>query len=177
MMRDNSKKYLQEVQAQMAKLRDLVNVEANVEHVVIQGVEIPIMFSMASIDYIQEAYGKPYPQFERDMNSMLQKKQITLGRNELKIVRSLIYGMVRAGGTECTIQELEGSIPISDIQAVYQAAMDVFINSNFQQNDLETVKKPQNKQNKANSQPSYRNRNKKNKKPHGTSTYTLPSHS
>lgn len=132
----------------MAKLRDLVNVEANVDHISIQGVKIPIMFSMAAIDYIQECYGKSYPQFERDMNSMLKQKQVTLRGNELKIVRSLIYGMVRAGGTECTPQELEGSITLNEIEPVYDTAMNVFVNQNFEQKDLETVKKPPSNQKK-----------------------------
>lgn len=128
----------------MAKLRDLVNVKANVDVILIQGVEIPIMFSISALDFIQECYGKPYPQFEKDLNTMLKQKQIYLRGNELKLVRSLIYGMVRAGGTECTPNELEGSIPIHEINNVYETVLTVFNSGNFQQKDLETLKKPQN---------------------------------
>ncbi|MFG5713838.1 hypothetical protein ACFJXE_07815 [Enterococcus faecalis] len=142
----------------MAKLRDLVNVNINVDYLEIQGEKIPIMFSMSALDYIQEAYGKPYPIFEKDLNQMLQKNQVTLRGNELKIIRSLMYGMVRAGGTECTIKELEGAIAINEIVSAYETVMDVFVNGNFQQKDLETVKKQPKNRNKRS-----QNRNKRKK--------------
>lgn len=94
----------------MAKLRDLVNVDVNVDYIDIQGEKIPIMFSMSALDFIQEAYGKPYPVFERDLNNMLKQGKVLLTGNELKLIRSLMYGMVRAGGTECTIKELKGPL-------------------------------------------------------------------
>ncbi|EGO8854254.1 MULTISPECIES: hypothetical protein [Enterococcus] len=141
----------------MAKLRDLVNVNVNVEHIEIQGEKIPIMFSMSALDYIQEAYGKPYPVFERDLNNMMKQKQVTLRGNELKLIRSLMYGMVRAGGTECTIKELEGAIAINEIVSAYETVMDVFMNGNFQQKDLETVKKQPKNRNS-------HNRNRNNRK-------------
>ncbi|HCT7954077.1 TPA: hypothetical protein RD661_002530 [Enterococcus faecalis] len=145
----------------MAKLRDLVNVNVNVEHIKIQGEKIPIMFSMSALDYIQEAYGKPYPVFERDLNNMMKQKQVTLRGNELKLIRSLMYGMVRAGGTECTIKELEGAIAINEIVSAYETVMDVFMNGNFQQKDLETVKKqPKNRNNHTKNH----NRNRNNRK-------------
>ncbi|EGO5096819.1 hypothetical protein [Enterococcus faecalis] len=145
----------------MAKLRDLVNVNVNVEHIEIQGEKIPIMFSMSALDYIQEAYGKPYPIFERDLNNMMKQKQVTLRGNELKLIRSLMYGMVRAGGTECTIKELEGAIAINEIVSAYETVMDVFMNGNFQQKDLETVKKqPKNRNNHTKNH----NRNRNNRK-------------
>lgn len=141
----------------MAKLRDLVNVNVNVEHIEIQGEKIPIMFSMSALDYIQEAYGKPYPVFERDLNNMMKQKQVTLRGNELKLIRSLMYGMVRAGGTECTIKELEGAIAINEIVSACETVMDVFMNGNFQQKDLETVKKQPKNRNS-------HNRNRNNRK-------------
>lgn len=141
----------------MAKLRDLVNVNVNVDHIEIQGEKIPIMFSMSALDYIQEAYGKPYPVFERDLNNMMKQKQVTLRGNELKLIRSLMYGMVRAGGTECTIKELEGAIAINEIVSAYETVMDVFMNGNFQQKDLETVKKQPKNRNS-------HNRNRNNRK-------------
>ncbi len=99
------------------------------------------MFSMSALDYIQEAYGKPYPIFEKNLNQMLQKDQVTLRGNELKIIRSLMYGMVRAGGTECTIKELEGAIAINEIVSAYETVMDVFVNGNFQQKRFRNSKK------------------------------------
>ena len=132
----------------MAKLRDLANVDVNVDYIDIQGEKIPIMFSMSALDFIQEAYGKPYPVFERDLNNMLKQGKVLLTGNELKLIRSLMYGMVRAGGTECTIKELEGAIAINEIVSAYETVMGVFMNGNFQQKDLETVKKqPKNRNN------------------------------
>ena len=78
--------------------------------------------------------------FLKRFESNVTKDQVTLRGNELKIIRSLMYGMVRAGGTECTIKELEGAIAINEIVSAYETVMDVFVNGNFQQKDLETVK-------------------------------------
>ena len=71
--------------------------------------------------------------FLKRFESNVTKDQVTLRGNELKIIRSLMYGMVRAGGTECTIKELEGAIAINEIVSAYETVMDVFVNGNFQQ--------------------------------------------
>ncbi|CAD5902451.1 hypothetical protein [Carnobacterium maltaromaticum] len=124
----------------MAKLSDLVNVNINIDYLTIQGQQVPIMFSMESMEYVQEAYGKSYAQFEADMNKMMRKGQVRMGKKELKLIRSLIYAMVRSGGTECTLSELEGSIPFYDIVNVYDTAMSVFLRQNFQEADVKLIK-------------------------------------
>ncbi|MGC3321516.1 hypothetical protein [Enterococcus faecalis] len=62
--------------------------------------------------------------------------------------------MVRAGATECTIKELVGAIAINEIVSAYETVIGVFMNGNYQQKDLETVKK----------QPKNRKKHKRNHK-------------
>lgn len=124
----------------MAKLSDLVNVNINRDTIKIQGVDIPVIFTMKSFPFVEEAYGKPYHIFEKDLNRMLQKGNIRLGKNEIKLMSALIYAMVRSGGTECTPKELEGSIPISDLSGVFQTVLNIFNNQMFQKEDMDKMK-------------------------------------
>lgn len=124
----------------MAKLSELVNVNINRDTIKVQGVDIPVVFTMKSFPYVEEAYGKPYHVFEKDINRMLQKGTITLGKNETKLMNALIYAMIRSGGTDATSAEVESSIPLSDLPGVFQVAFDIFNNQNFQQLDAEKIK-------------------------------------
>lgn len=124
----------------MAKLKDLVNVDINRDNITIQGVSIPVIFTMKSFPFIEESYGKPYRVFELDLNRMLRKGQVRLGKNETRLMYALIYGMVRAGGTECTPKELDGSIPISDLQGIFQTVLNIFNNQHFQKEDMAMIK-------------------------------------
>lgn len=124
----------------MARLRDLVNTNINKDVIRIQGVEIPVIFTMQSFPYVEEAYRKPYHLFERDLNSMLGKRSFKLGKKEAKLMHALIYSMVRSGGTECTPSEIENSIPMSDLPAIFQVVIDIFSNQNFQKSDMEKMK-------------------------------------
>lgn len=124
----------------MAKLSDLVNVNINSNKIQIQGVEIPVIFTFESFPYVEEAYGKEYHEFEQDLNKMLAKGQVVLGAKETKLMRSLIYGMVRSGGTECTPAEIISAIPLSDVPNVFQVVYDIFSNQNFQKEDMEKIK-------------------------------------
>lgn len=125
----------------MAKLKDLVNVNINRDAIKIQGAEIPIIFSMKAFPYVEEAYGKPYHIFEKDLNKMLSNGgKVRLGRNEMQLMIALIYAMVRAGGTECTPKELEGAIPFSDLESIFQKVLDIMNNQHFQKEDMEKIK-------------------------------------
>jgi len=124
----------------MAKLSDLVNVNINRNTIRIQGVEIPVIFTMKSFPYIEEAYGKPYHVWERDVNRMLQKGTVQLGKKETNLMYALIYAMIRSGGTECTPKEIEGAIPLSDLPDIFQTALNIFNNQNFQKSDIEKLK-------------------------------------
>lgn len=55
----------------MAKLKDLLPKVSKQETITIQGVEIPIAFTMKSMDYVQEAYGKSFAGFQSDRKSVV----------------------------------------------------------------------------------------------------------
>lgn len=125
----------------MAKLSDLINVNINRETIDIQGVEFPIIFSFIAFPYIEEAYGKEYTDFEREMREMLEdEKGLRMGRKEIRLMRVLIYAMLRAGGTETTMEELEGAIPVPDLPGIFQKALDIFSRQQAQKEDMERIK-------------------------------------
>ena len=124
----------------MVRLSDLVNTRINQDTIRIQGVEIPVIFTFKSFPLIEQAYGKPYHVFEKDINRMLQKGQVTLGKNEVQLMNALIYAMVKAGGTDCTPKEIETSIPFSDLPGIFQTVLGIFNNQNFQSSDMDKIK-------------------------------------
>lgn len=124
----------------MAKLSDLVNVNINRDAITIQGVEIPVIFSMKAFPFVEEAYGKPYHVFENDLNRMMLKGSVKIGKNETRLMYALIYAMVRAAGTETTPKELEGAIPISDIEGIFFTVLKIFNNQDFQKEDMDKLK-------------------------------------
>lgn len=124
----------------MANLKDLINVNINRDVITIQGVEIPILFNMESFAFVTEAYGKPYHIFESDIHKMLINGKVKMKHNELKIVNSLIYAMIRSGGTYTTIQELRGAIPLDDLEGIFQKVLDVYQMQDFQKTDLNKLK-------------------------------------
>lgn len=126
----------------MARLSDLVKKQAIQKKVItIQGIDIPATFTMESLEYIQEGYGASYAQFEKDMNEMLSKEKVRMGKKELKLVRSLIYAMINSAGVECTMEELTERIPFQEIPDVYKQALDIFLEENFQESDAKKIKK------------------------------------
>jgi hypothetical protein len=124
----------------MAKLSDLVNVDINRDTIQIQGVEIPVVFTFKSFPYVEEAYGTSYGKFEQDMLRMMEKGQINVGKKEIKLMNALIYAMVRGGGTDCTVSEIENAIPLNDLPGIFQVAINLFNNQNFQTSDMEKLK-------------------------------------
>lgn len=131
----------------MPKLSDLINTKINTEQVTIQGVSIPIMFTMETFNHVVDSYGKPYRMFEQDLNRMLSQKdgKVRVGNQEMKIMYSLIYGMVRTGGTSCTLKEIRGGIPIGDLQEIFQKVLDVFNEQDFQQKDINRLRQSKQK--------------------------------
>ncbi|MCQ6530581.1 hypothetical protein [Bacillus mycoides] len=124
----------------MARLSDLVNVEINLNKIKIQEVDIPVVFTFESFPYVEESYGKPYHEFEKEMNDMLGKDQFSLGENEAKLMRSLIYAMVRSGGTECTPTEIKNAIPLYNLPDIFRVVFEIFNGQNFQRSDMEKLK-------------------------------------
>jgi hypothetical protein len=124
----------------MARLSDLVNVNINRNVIHIQGKEIPVIFTMESFAHIEEATGEQYHVFEQDINQMLGKGTVTLGIKETKMMYALIYAMVRTADTECTPEQIKGAIPLNDLPGIFQVALDIFNNQNFQASDMEKIK-------------------------------------
>ena len=124
----------------MARLSDLVNVNINVNTIKIQGVEIPVVFTFESFPYVEESYGKEYHEFEKEMNDMMKKGQFSLGEKEAKLMRSLIYAMIRSGGTECTSEEIKNAIPLYDLPDIFQVVFQIFSGQTFQYSDMEKLK-------------------------------------
>lgn len=125
----------------MARLSDLVNVNINVNTIKIQGVKIPVIFTFESFPYVEEAYGKSYHEFEKEMNETLEKGSFSLGEKEAKLMRSLIYAMIRSGGTECTPTEIKNAIPLYDLPDIFQVVFQIFNGQNFQHSDMEKLKR------------------------------------
>lgn len=124
----------------MTKLRDLVNVNINRNTISIQGVEIPVIFTFKSFPYLEQAYGKPYHAFEKDLNRMMKSKNIVMGHNETKLMNSLIYAMIRSGGTDATLHEVESAIPLSDLPDIFEVVMNIFNRQIFQAEDAGKIK-------------------------------------
>ncbi|SLN00275.1 Phage protein [Brachybacterium faecium] len=119
----------------MAKLSDLVNVNHNVNNITVQEASIPIAFTMETMEFIGDVYGD-YAKFEEDINNFLAAGSITFNAENFKIIRALIYGMIRSGGTECTHKELSNSIPFNQLVPTFQACLEVFTAQNFEVEDL-----------------------------------------
>lgn len=125
----------------MAKLSDLIDVKRNDEVITLQDVPIPVHLGFSSFEYIAEAYGKSFTQFEKDLNAMLmQGDHLVLGPKVIHLMNSLVYGMVRAGGTETTPQELGASIPLEDAGKIYQVVLNIYNRQNFQDKDAAKLK-------------------------------------
>lgn len=125
----------------MAKLKDLINIEEQNDTIKIQGVDIPVRFDMQSFDFIEEAYGSSYPEFEADMNKMLQGKKVNMSTGAtFKLMMAMIYGMVRSGGTECTSAELKQAISIKDVADIFKQVIEIWQSQYFQSADGEKIK-------------------------------------
>lgn len=153
----------------MARLSDYgIHVEdlKNSATVTIQGVEFPISFTMQTMEFIADVYGGDYSQFESDMNTMLYKKEgkissANLSPSDLKIMRALIYAMLRTGGLDENPETIFKFLGMSgEVLSAYSTCMEIFASQTFQVEDLKKSKKPQDFQ-KAQAK---RKKNKKNQK-------------
>lgn len=124
----------------MARLSDLVNTKINSSVIKIQDKTIPVIFTMKSFPLVEEAYGKPYHVFEKELNGMLKTGEIHLGKKEIRLMNCLIYAMVRSGGTDCTFSEIENSIPLYDLPDIFKTILGIFSNQNFQEADAKKIK-------------------------------------
>lgn len=110
----------------MTKLSDLISTRGKQDTIQIQGVDIPVAFNYLTSKFIEEAYGKPYRIFEKDIKKSAKEGESSVAKNEMKMMNSLIYALIRSGGTDATFAEVENSIPLSDLPAILQTVLDVF---------------------------------------------------
>lgn len=136
----------------MARLADYgIHVEdlGNSRNVMIQGHEFPVVFTMETMEYIADVYGGDYSQFENDMNSMLKRKEnqinsSNLTAGDLKIMRALIYGMLKTGGLDESPDTIFKFLGMNgEVLSAYAACMEIFADQTFQVEDLKKSKKPQ----------------------------------
>lgn len=136
----------------MARLSDygiIVDDLVNSTKIVIKGHEFPVVFTMETMEFIADIYDGDYSVFEADMNKMLvaSKGEINsknLTPSDLKIMRALIYGMLRTGGLEEEPQTIFKFLGMnSDVLTAYGACMEIFSAQAFQVDDIKKSKKPQ----------------------------------
>lgn len=124
----------------MAKLNELINTKVNQDVISIQGVDIPVVFTFETFPLIEEAYGKGYEVFEKELNLTMATGQMTIGKKEVKLMNALIYGMVKSAGTDCTPHEIKNAIPPSDLPGIFRVTLGIFNRQNFQFDDMEKLK-------------------------------------
>ena len=133
----------------MAKLADYGIVVSDTPTVTIKGHQFPILLTMETMEHIADIYDDDYSKFEEDMNAMLNKSggrisSKELSASDLKIMRALIYGMLKTGGLDETPETIFKFLGMnSTVVEVYGACMEVFAAQNFQDVDVKKSKKPQ----------------------------------
>lgn len=118
----------------MAKLSELVSLREKT-YLTIQGKKVPAMLTFDSINAIEEAYGTSYTRFEKELNGLLKKKQFQRDEKSMKLVWSLVYGLLIGGGTECTYDEMNMAIPFQEVPLVLGEALEIMNQQGFQLED------------------------------------------
>lgn len=136
----------------MAKLSDYgISVKdlSNVDTVLIDGHDFPVVLSHEAIEYIGIVYEDDYSQFEIDLNSFLQRSEgeMRMGNiksSDWKIIKSLVYGMLRAGGLNEDPTTIFAWLGMrAETVEVFGKCMEIYSKQNFQVEDLKKSKKPQ----------------------------------
>lgn len=130
----------------MAKLIDLIPEvsDENQEFIELPSkngpVRLPIRFTMQTMDYISHAYGAPFVKILKDIEKMDTKGENAIDSRMIRLMKALIYGVVRSGGTETTPNELADAIPISLMEEIFEKAMALFEKNYFQEEDTRKIK-------------------------------------
>ncbi|MCT1193905.1 hypothetical protein [Lactococcus lactis] len=136
----------------MAKLSDYgIQVErlSNRATVHIDGHDFPVVLSHEALEYIGIVYQEDYQKFESDLNDFLQRSKGklsvgTIKSSDWKIVKSLVYGMLAAGGLEDSPKDVFTWLGFrNETVKVFTTCMEVFSKNTFQVEDLKKSKKPQ----------------------------------
>lgn len=135
----------------MARLADYgiqVSDFSNTRKVMIQGHKFPVSFTLETMEYIADIYGGDYSIFEADMNAMLERSEgqlnsKTLTPSDLKIMRALIYGMLRTGGLDENPKTIFQFLGMNgDVLSAYAACMEIFSAQTFQVEDIKKSTTP-----------------------------------
>ena len=141
----------------MAKLSDYgikVDELDNISKVNIDGHMFPVVLSFEAFEYIADVYGEDYSVFEDDLNDFLKRsngeiRMSAIRKSDWQLVKSLVYGMLRAGGLEETPKTIFTWLGMrTETIKVFSACMQIFSKQNFQEEDLKKSKEPQDFQRK-----------------------------
>ena len=153
----------------MARLTDLIPLSEleNKDTVILKNVELPIDFNFLAMEKIASCYDRPghdgdFSEFEQDIQWLTQDERV-LNTRSFRVMSALIYGMVEAGGTECTISEIKARLDFDDETVhVFETCFNVFQKKYFDGEDLKKSTQPQDRQ-KAKNQQKNQNKNPKKK--------------
>lgn len=108
-----------------------------------------MVLSHEAIEYIGVVYGDDYQQFEKDLNSFLQRSRgkLTVSKiksNDWKIIKALVYGMLAAGGLEDSPSDVFAWLGLrNETVQVFSKCMEIFSKNTFQVEDVKKSRKPQ----------------------------------
>lgn len=124
----------------MTKLSDLVAIPTTktIQFTDFSGKEvaIPAALTFDSISAIENAYGKNYATFEKDLNVLLKRKQFKRDDKSMKLIWSLVYGLFIGGGVDCTYNEMNQAIPFTELPTVLEQSLEIINTQGFQESDL-----------------------------------------
>ena len=132
----------------MARLSDYGITLGELPTITIRGKQFPIDATMETWEYIAEIYDQDYSVFESDMNDMLKRANgrldsRTITSSDFKIMRALIYGMLRTGGLEENPKTIERLLGMgNEVLEAYAACMRIYLPKQFQDEDLKKSKEP-----------------------------------
>ncbi|MCV2499595.1 hypothetical protein QQG09_06570 [Melissococcus plutonius] len=136
----------------MSKLADFgicVEKLSNYDTVHIDGHDFPVVLSHEAMEYIGLVYNDDYAQFEHDLNSLLSRSNGTISTGNItssdwKIMKSLVYGMLCAGGLDEDPKTVFTWLGIrNETVEIFGKCMEIFSKNNYQVEDLKKSKKPQ----------------------------------
>lgn len=122
----------------MAKLSDLIPKAKQADTLQIMGAEIPVAFTFKTLSYVEDT-GKG--SFQRLLNLFEnQKTSDNLDPKMIDGIYTLLYAMIRTGGTVTTPDEVKELIPITELANIAPKINELFGSAYFQQEDADKIK-------------------------------------
>lgn len=125
----------------MSKLTELLpDLAQDENYIEIVGIHIPIKFNMMTLSYIEDAYGKPFGEMEAKLKEY-DGDSNSLNADMVKLMSAMLYGVVRTGGTETTVDELMSAFPsLDETISAFDKVSVLFEKSYFQTEDTNKLK-------------------------------------